>query len=171
MDTDLKLGKIDNPRPKRTGEWIKAFGNEWQKTPQYLDLLKVEEKNARTKFSMPARYVFLAEQIVTAQGNFGENMNEHAARVRPPCAINHLAGGTEGRTKGRDKSGDRAAALSCGDLVVVARLERAVEINPESAIVARASIQHSGTDASALPHRPRPQSPECAGVPVVRIQT
>ncbi len=52
---------------KRTGEVVKGFGTEFIKVPQFADILKEERKNARTFINRPARYVFLAENIVTAE--------------------------------------------------------------------------------------------------------
>ena len=66
---------------KRTGEVVKGFGTDFIKVPQFADILGEERKNARTFMNLPARYVFLAENIVTAEGEFREAAVDHARRV------------------------------------------------------------------------------------------
>ena len=72
---------MDYPPAKRTCEWIKGFGTEFQKVPQFEDLLRVESKNAKTFMSLPARYMFTAERLVDAQGQMTENLEDQRRRV------------------------------------------------------------------------------------------
>jgi hypothetical protein len=72
---------MDYPPAKRTGEWIKGFGTEFQKVPQFDDLLKVEAKNAKTFMSLPARYMFTAERLVDATGQLRDNLEDQRRRV------------------------------------------------------------------------------------------
>jgi hypothetical protein len=72
---------MEYPQPKRTGEYIKGFGTEFQKVNQFEDILKIEKKNAKTFMSLPARYVFTAEKLIDAEGEFRENLKDHARRV------------------------------------------------------------------------------------------
>ena len=66
---------------KRSGEWISGFGTEFKKQLQYEDIAKIEIDNAKKFLSLPARYVFQAENIVTAQGQMKEGLEEQARRV------------------------------------------------------------------------------------------
>ena len=72
---------METKRRKRTGEAVKGFGTLFTKVPQFADILGEERKNARTFINRPARYVFLAENIVTGEGEFREAAADHARRV------------------------------------------------------------------------------------------
>ena len=83
-----------SPKARRSGEWIKGPGGPYKKIPQFNDILKVEADNASKYFNLPARYVFTAEKVVTAEGEMRQTLNEQQARV-------HVVLGDENDDRGR----------------------------------------------------------------------